>query len=229
MSFEDLVRKSRTPLFESLSEDDLASITRLVRRRQFASNQQVFARGDPAEELLVVALGRFRISVIAPDGRELAFRTVGPGEIIGEIAVLDEGVRTANMTATAPGEVFALGKASLARLISERPTFARSVIRFLCERLRSTTEQLESIALYRVEARTARFLLSLCGQAHGSPPSADISFTMTQGELAAMLGASRPKINGALSSLEEAQAIRRRGSRMTCFIEKLQAIAEDID
>jgi CRP-like cAMP-binding protein len=226
--FVNLIKRLSVPLFSTLDESDLALIVPLAHRRSFEPNQLVFAKGDHAEDLYIVLAGRMRISVLAPDGRELAFRNVGPGQVVGEIAVLDGGPRTADMTSVTQSEALALGKSSLVRLIEERPTFSRDLVRFLCERVRSTSEQLESIALYRIEARIARFLLELCESRRSAEPTVDISFTMSQAELGAMLGASRPKTNGALVRLEETGAIRRRGSRLSCHVDKLRAIAEDM-
>jgi CRP-like cAMP-binding protein len=148
--------------------------------------------------------------------------------MVGEIAVLDGGTRTADMTSLSQSEVLVLGKASLARLIAGRPAINRDLVQFLCQRLRDTTEQLESIALYRIEARLARFVLALSEHMPAASKTVEVPLLMSQTELGAVLGASRSKVNVALHNLEEAGAIRRHGSRMTCDIAKLMAITEDI-
>jgi CRP-like cAMP-binding protein len=124
--------------------------------------------------------------------------------------------------------VLVIGQASLFRLMKERPAISRDLVQFLCQRLRNTTDQLESIALYRIEARLARFLLALSGQTLSRSSTVEVTLTMSQGELAAVLGASRPKVNVALGNLAEMGAIRRRRNRLTCDIEKLQSIAEEM-
>lgn len=224
----DLIRQLRVPLFGTMGVEDLAAIAPLFHRRHFAPNQLVFSKGDRADELYILLAGRMKISVLAPDGRELAFRTAGPGQLVGEIAVLDGGTRTADMTSLGQSEVLVLSKASFAGLLARRPAISRDLIQFLCQRLRDTSEQLESIALYRIEARLARFLLALSERVRSTSQTVDIALVMSQTELGAVLGASRSKVNVALHNLEEMGAIRRRGSRLTCDIEKLLAITEDI-
>jgi CRP-like cAMP-binding protein len=224
----DLIRQLEVPLFGTMDAEDLAAIAPLLHRRHLAPNQLVFAKGDRADELYIVLSGRMKISVLAPDGRELAFRTAGPGQMVGEIAVLDGGTRTADMTCLSECEVLVLSKSSLARLVEGRPAIGRDLIRFLCQRLRDTSEQLESIALYRIEARLARFMLALAEHGTAGSKTVDVSLAMSQTELAAVLGASRSKVNVALHNLEEMGAIHRHGSRLACDIEKLSAIAEDI-
>ncbi|MEQ1956817.1 Crp/Fnr family transcriptional regulator [Mesorhizobium sp. CN2-181] len=216
------------PLFGTMSAADIVAVVPLFHPRNFAPNQLVFSKGDHAEELYILLSGRMKISVLSPDGRELAFRTAGPGQMVGEIAVLDGGTRTANMTALAQSEVLVLSKADLANLIAHRPAISRDLIQFLCQRLRDTSEQLESIALYRIEARLARFLLALSDQMSSMSTTVEVSLVLSQTELGAVLGASRPKVNVAFHHLEEAGAIRRHGSRLTCDIQKLLAISEDI-
>jgi CRP/FNR family transcriptional regulator, cyclic AMP receptor protein len=227
-SIIELIRQLEVPLFGTMNAEDLAAIVPFLHRRNFAPNQLVFSKGDQAEELYLLLSGRMKISVLAPDGRELAFRTAGPGQMVGEIAVLDGGTRTADMTSLSQSEVLVLGKASLARLIADRPAINRDLVQFLCQRLRDTTEQLESIALYRIEARLARFMLALSEHMPAASKMVEVPLLMSQTELGAVLGASRPKVNVALHNLEEAGAIRRHGSRMTCDIAKLMAITEDI-
>lgn len=227
-SIVNLIRQLEVPLFGMMDAEDLAAIVPLFHRRNFAANQLVFSKGDQAEELYIILSGRMKISVLAPDGRELAFRTAGPGHMVGEIAVLDGRARTADMTSLSQSEVLVLSKTNLARLIVGRPAISRDLIQFLCQRLRDTTDQLESIALYRIEARLARFLLALCEHMPSASKTVEVSLVMSQTELGAVLGASRSKVNAALHNLEEVAAIRRHGSRLTCDIEKLSAITEDI-
>jgi len=223
-SIIELMRHLQVPLFGKMEPADLAAIVPFFHRRHFASNQLIFSKGDKADELYILLSGRMKISVLAPDGRELAFRAVEPGHLIGEIAILDGGARTADMTSVCESETLALGKTSLARLMADRPAISRALIQLLCQRLRETTEQLESIALYRIEARLARFLLAL----QSSSKTEEVSLLMSQTELGAILGASRSKVNAALHNLEEMAAIRRRGSRLACNAEKLLAISQDM-
>lgn len=227
-STAELIRKLQVPLFGTMDPEDLAAIVPLFRRRSFAANQLVFSKGDQAHELYIILSGRMKISILAPDGRELAFGNAGPGQMVGEIAVLDGGARTADLTSLYQSEALVLGKASLERLLADRPAIGCDLIKFLCQRMRDITDQLESIALYRIEARLARFLLALSQNVVCGPRIVDVTLLLSQTELGAVLGASRSKVNAALHNLEEVAAIRRHGSRLTCDIERLLAIAEDI-
>ena len=108
------------------------------------------------------------------------------------------------------------------------PEMRAALIRYLSGRLRSTTDQLESIALFEIEARLARFLLLTLRQVFEDdlPEEPHLRLDLNQSELAALLGASRPKVNRAIVSLESAGAIRRQGATLVCVPEKLDQFAD---
>ena len=214
------------PLFGPLDAADSAALTPLLRPRRYEAGRLVFQRGDPAEEVFLVVAGQLRVSVCSVDGRELAFRIAVPGDIVGEIGALDEGRRSADVTALRDSEVLALARPDLLRLLATRPTMAIGVSRFLCGRLRETTEQLEAQALQRVERRLARFLLRLLDFTAPVHTEVELTLAVSQSEIAALIGASRPKVNLAFSALEEQGAIRRAGKRLVCRPDSLSEIAE---
>jgi CRP-like cAMP-binding protein len=113
-------------------------------------------------------------------------------------------------------------------LIEGNPKVALAAVRFLCSRLRDTDHRLEAIALHRIEVRLARLMLSALRlqPQTGEGKAVPLDLNMSQGELALLIGASRPKVNIALSLLEETGAIRRKGSKFTCDTSVLESIAD---
>jgi CRP/FNR family transcriptional regulator, cyclic AMP receptor protein len=218
----------RTPLFRSLDEADRLEIAEKMRPASFAAGQLIFARGDPAKHVYLVLEGQVRISVLSIDGRILSFNHTRAGEIFGEIAVIDGGSRSADATALTRVETMALSRTQFHHLIDTNPRVARAGLSFLCQRLRDASDRSETIALYPVEVRVARFLLSALklrdpsGKADGIP----LKLGMSQGELALLVGACRQKVNVALSMLEDTGAIERKGSTIACHASELARIAE---
>jgi CRP-like cAMP-binding protein len=218
----------QTALFGSLSEADRETIAGRMRRVQFEPDQMIFARGDPGRELYLVMEGRTRLSILSSDGRELSFAHAGPGSIFGEIATLDGGERTAGATAITRVQAMTLPQRPFLDLIESNPKVAAAAIHFLCSKLRETDLRLEAIALHRIEVRLARLMLSALRLQ--SPPGkgqkAPLDLGMSQGELALLVGASRPKVNIALTMLEEMGAISREGSKLVCDTTLLESIAD---
>jgi CRP-like cAMP-binding protein len=218
----------RTALFGSLDPKDRAVIAGRMRRVQFDADQLIFSRGDPGRDIYLVIEGRIRLSVLSSDGRELSFDHAGPGHVFGEIATLDGGERTAGATAISRVQAMALPQKALLDLIEANPKVGLAAIRFLCLRLRETDQRLEAIALHRIEVRLARLMLSALKLQ--SPVAKDgkvkLDLGISQGELALLVGASRPKVNLALTMLVDMGAITRAGSGFSCDIEVLESVAD---
>lgn len=218
----------RTALFGSLSEADRQVIAARMRRVRFEPDQMIFSRGDPGREIYLVIEGRIRLSVLSSDGRELSLDHAAAGSIFGEIATLDGGERTAGATAITRVQAMALPQKALMELIESNPKVALAAICFLCSRLRDTDQRLEAIALHRIEVRLARLMLSALRLKNpgikGEKVPLDLG--MSQGELALLIGASRPKVNVALAMLEDMGAITRAGSGFVCNTASLESIAD---
>jgi CRP/FNR family transcriptional regulator, cyclic AMP receptor protein len=224
----DAVAESRLafPLFGDLTAEDAAAIRPLLRRRAVPAGATVFQLGDAADAVYLVVSGQLRISVTSVDGRDLAFRIVGPGDMVGELGMLDGGRRSADLTALRPSVLLGLGQGALRTLLSSRPSIAIGIIQFLCRRLRDTSEQLEALALQRIETRLARLLLGRAGTATSHRDEFELTLDLSQSEIAALIGASRPKVSIGFSVLEEHGAIRRDGRKFICRVAALSELAE---
>jgi len=219
-----------TDIFKQLAADDLAACAARFHAVRFAKGQILFGRGDPGTHLYLVAEGQVRLAVATSEGRELSFQIAATGDLIGEIAVLDGGPRSAEATALTAVTAYALERNAFRELWSAHPAVASAVIAFLCWRLRDASDRLEAIALYPLEARLARFLLVALGDRKALPGKRlPLELGFTQSELALLLGASRPKINVALGVLEEAGAIGRTSDRLFCDPAKLAHMAQRDD
>jgi CRP/FNR family cyclic AMP-dependent transcriptional regulator len=221
---------ARTELFGNLAPETLGQIEGRFHTIQFKRGQTIYERGDAGNALHLIRSGQIRFSVVSGEGRELSVRVAKAGEIIGEVAVLDRQPRTATAVALTAVTAHSLSRTEFDRLLLQDSQLARNAIDFLCHRLRDTTDQLEMIALYAVEVRLARFLLlALKGQSAPAGKRIPLELGFSQGELAQLLGASRPKVNLALGFLEEAGAIGRTSDRLFCDPAILARIAERTD
>lgn len=217
----------KAAMFEPLDDADRRAILAEMRLVSFGAGQLIFTRGDKGRDIYLVVQGRVRLSVLTAEGRELSFAHAEAGSVFGEIAMLDEGPRSADATAVVNTEALCLGRSAFMRLSATRPHLVEAVVHFLCQRIRDADQQLEAIALCPIEVRLARFFLAAARQK--SPDAIDgsvaIDLGMSQGELAMLIGASRPKVNTALSMLESSRAIARKGNQFICNIEDLATVA----
>lgn len=221
---------ARTDLFGGLAVGELEACAAAFREVHFDKGERLFARGDPGTHLYIVVEGRVRLAITTEDGRELSFRHAAAGDLFGEIAALDGSPRTAEATALTPVTAYSLEQKTFTSLRSARPAISDGVIAFLCRRLRETSSQLEGIALHPLEVRVARFLLLALGGREPAPGKrVPLELGFSQSELAQLLGASRPKVNTALGTLESAGAINRTLDRIFCDPVKLAQFARQDD
>ena len=158
-----------TDLFKDLAPDDLATCVASFREVRFGKGQILFGRGDAGTHLYVVAEGQVRLAIATSEGRELSFQIAKAGDLIGEIAVLDGRLRSADATALSSVTAYALEQNAFRELWSAHPSISSAVISFLCWRLRDASDRLEAIALYPMEVRLARFLLVALGNRQAPP------------------------------------------------------------
>lgn len=217
----------RTDLFGGLDQVYIAACAAAFHETHFVKGQTLFARGERSNRLYLIAEGRVRLAVMTDEGRELSFRHATAGNLVGEIGALDGEPRSADALALSEVRAYSLERNALTELCAAHPAVLLALVRFLCRRVRDTSNQLETIALYPIETRLARFLLVALGNRTaeaGKRIPLDLGFSQT--ELAQLLGASRPKVNAALGWLEEVNAIKRTIDRVFCDPVKLAQIAQ---
>jgi CRP-like cAMP-binding protein len=215
-------------MFAPLSPQALDALTAAATPRRWVAGEAVFHRGDDGDWLLAIETGRVRIALTTPAGRELVLRQAGPGEMLGELALFDAEPRSADATAAEPTTGHILTRAAFRQLATAHPALNDAALAHLSAMLRDTTGLLESIALYQLRARVARFFLFLLTQLNGDdiPDGAAVTLPISQGELAAMLGASRPKVNRVLQDFREDGVLTDEGAgTWRCNVAALRAEA----
>lgn len=215
-------------LFAGLDAKALEALSSMAQARHWAAGEVMFQRGDPGDWMLALTEGRVKLTLLTPQGRELILRHAEGGDTLGEFALVDGEPRSADATAVASVSGWVLDRARFSALAAAHPSLGMAAARYFCRRLRETTEQLEGIALYQLEARLARFFLFTLRQINGDdlPDTALLRLEISQGELAAVLGASRPKVNRALQSLQESGALERQGEVWQANVAALEAAAD---
>lgn len=216
------------PIFEEFTPALIEEVRSLAQQRKWTAGAVIFQRGDPGDYMILVASGRIKLSLITPQGRELTLRHMEEGGLLGEMAVIDGEPRSADATASVATEGYVISKNDFSAFLAKTPAAMQAVMRFLCRRLRETNEQLETLALYDLDSRVARFFLLTMRQVLGEEPpeEAVLKIGLSQSEIASVVGASRPKINRAILSLEEKGAIERKGASILLRTRKLRAVAE---
>ena len=189
------------PLFENLSEHDLTTVMPDMTKRRFRAGDKIFREGDLGEVLYLVQSGQVRIYVHGTGtGIETSVFLCGrPGEIFGELAIVDGLPRSATATAMEETIVYTLSREAFQRHMRRVPQLALNFMKLLSVRVRYNTKQVKSLALMTVSSRLARLLLKLA-QDYGEVQTAGvrINTNLKQADLASLIGATRESTNKVL-------------------------------
>lgn len=216
------------PIFSALSAESLAELAQGMREQQWGPGQLVFARGDAGDQMFAILSGRVRLTLSSARGREIVLRTLGPLDILGEMALIDGEPRSADATAVEATSCLVLHRARFEAVAQRRPDIGMAMARHLCSNLRETNFQMESIALYDLQTRLVRFLLHTLAHMPdtGQGNLRRLTLSVSQAEVSAILGASRPKISHAFQTLISVGAIRRDGDALLCDVAALTDLCE---
>ncbi len=151
----------------------------------------MFQKGDPGEALFGIRRGQIRIETGASDGNRLTLKLMGPGDLFGEVAVLDGHSRTADATAGEPTELFVLRWQDFLEHLEREPRLAIKIIQLLCQRIRWQSERMEESVLQPLPVRLARRLCALAAD-FGS------EVHISQEQLGVFVGAARESVNRQL-------------------------------
>jgi CRP-like cAMP-binding protein len=195
---------ARVPLFASLGEPELQALAELCRVRRFPPGGMLFHEGDPANALFLIRSGQVKIVRDALDGEEAILHLIGPGECLGEVALLDGGTRSATAVALGRVDALRLDREEFWALLERQPAVARAAMIALAGMVRRTTDQLHHVIQLDVPGRLARTLLTLATR-HGRVTSQGVSVgvPLTQAELAQIVGVTRQTVSEQLGRLRK--------------------------
>jgi CRP-like cAMP-binding protein len=191
-------------LFASLGDDEIAAIVNLAQSVNYPARKVIFREGEPGDHLLIVLNGRVKVSLTSPEGKEAILSFMGPGETLGEVALLDGDARSATVTAMENCSCLVIWRRDFLPLLGKYPNLALKLLEAMARRLRSTSDLVGSLSFLHLPARLARILINL-GQHYGrvTPEGIQINLKLSQEELGNLAGVSRESVNRQLRAWEE--------------------------
>lgn len=187
-------------LLETLGDEERRRIIADSRRRRFRRREVLFHAGDPADAVHLIASGSVAAYVTTPAGSTAIFAVLGPGEAVGELALVSPGARTATVIALEPTETYSLRRGQFDDLRLRHPGVDRLLIDLLARRVRRLNAELAEAYFVAAETRVVRRLLRLARPAR--PPDERRVIHLTQEDLAGLAGTSRATANRTLRGLE---------------------------
>lgn len=193
----------RCPLFERLTPDEHARLERASLARTFRKREIVYFPHDPGESVLVMARGRIKIKAVSPDGRETIFAFMEPGEIFGELAILDGEPRNEYAEAVEESMVLAVPREELLWIMERRSDVAMHVTKLLGFRLRRIENRLKNLLFRSTRERAVALLVELV-ESHGrlAGNRVEIRMRLSHQELASLIGSTRETMTSTLGQLQ---------------------------
>jgi CRP-like cAMP-binding protein len=213
------------PYFSDLEPEAFDQLCRYAKHTTLKRGAAICSKGDPGNSLYAVISGTVKISTSSADGRSAIFNLIGPGEIFGEVALLDGLARTADATANTNCEIYVIDRREFIPFVKSQPALAMKFIELLCTRLRWTSDQVELVILQNLPGRLASALIRLTEKHKLAPGGRTIA--VTQQEISEMVGMTRESINKQLRAWAARNWVRlEHGAIVVLNAEMLRELAE---
>jgi len=218
----------RVFLFQELGDRELDLLAECTVSRRLSAREELFHKGDASDECYAIVTGALKASSTSPEGKEMTFSVMGPGEVFGEVAMLCGGRRTATVQALDASELLVIRRRDLLPLFEREPRIAIASMAALAERLANVSELAEDHRFRNLPARLARKLVAL-SESYGSPEgdSVVIELKLSQTELGNMVGATREAVNKQIRAWEKDGVVQHEAGRLQLLdLAQLEALSE---
>ena len=193
------------PLFRDLAPEQLARLNELLRRKPFPAGTNLVSAEEPGEVVYIIIEGTVKIYVTQADGNDVIIAFGGPGDIEGEMSLLDSTIRSANIVTQEQTTVLWLDRLNFQESLRTMPVIMFNLLRIISDRLRLANERIQALCALDVYGRVARQLLAFGHQYGKSTPKGEIviPIRLTQTDIASLVGATRERVNQVMATFKQ--------------------------
>ena len=190
-------------IFGDMTDADLGVLDRITYMKDYSRREQVYGQSDPGDVIYLLKEGRVKIYKLSPEGKELTLAILEPGEIFGEMALVDQGPRDTIAEALDNTLLCVIRRRDFEILLRKKPELAMRVTKLIGVRRREIENQLENLVFRSASSRLALLLMSL-GERHGIRDSRGIilNVKLSQQELANLIGTARETTSALLNEFK---------------------------
>ncbi len=200
---------SSIPLFRGLGLTELAWVAKRAHRRMFVAGSSIITAEQPGEAVYIILFGTVKIHIEQADGRDVVLSIIGAGDTLGEMSLIDSAGRSASAVTLEDSLLLWMDKGAFQQMLSDFPPVAHNLVRILASRVRLNNELIQALATLDVYGRVARQLLAFAEKygESGADESVLIPISLTQGDIADLVGASRKRVNQVMVFFREQEFI----------------------
>lgn len=203
------------PLLSGCEARRLERLAQSLRLRTFARGETVLAQGEPGQDLYLLLSGELVANRYSIEGQEVGYRRLVAPTHFGELAALDGGPRSINVTAATYARVATMSPTDFAALLDAEPELTRRMLVELAGRVRELSDRLFEAGTVDTRGRVAAQLVRLALAAGPTEDGVALSPAPTHAELAAMVGGTRETVTRSLSQLVDAGVLTKNGRSIT--------------
>lgn len=203
-------------LFDGLSQTEMREMERITRMEEVKKRQPLYLPGDPSSSVYLLKQGRVKIANTDPGGKEVTFDILEPGEVFGELDVLDDAPRTTSAEALDDTLICVIQREDFNRYLAMHPNMTVRLTKLIGLRLKKIQSRVEDLVFRDVPARLAHLLLELRksdGVAEGF--GTRLRAKLTHQEMANLIGCSRETVSTTLGQFRDEGFIRIDGRTIT--------------
>ena len=206
-------------LFAELDDRQLEAIAAIAKPKKYARDEVVFHADESGDVFCLILVGRVKVTMISPEGKEIILSMLGSGEFFGEMALLDDEPRSATIVAMESLEILTIWRSDFLNMLATDFSITAKILAELSRRLRVASLRIESLATMDVYGRLARYFLELARKEGKDQPGGYVAMTRpTHQAIANMIGTSRETVSRLIHELIERKLLVSRGR--TIFIPK---------
>lgn len=201
-------RVTSLPFLDALDEAARAGLRSRAAARSWPAGATLFHEGDDADHVVVLTSGLVKAVAVSDDGQTATLALRGPGQVLGELAAVDGGTRSASVVAIEAVEALSIPVGVFREFLREQPGAALALLAGVADRLRDASRRQAEFGSLEATARVARMLAEL-GDSYGETVADGVRIDLvSQDELASLCGASREAVARALRTLRSDDVVR---------------------
>jgi CRP/FNR family transcriptional regulator, cyclic AMP receptor protein len=193
----------RFRLLDAMTPPQMQMVVKMTRMLEVKRGRRIYMQGDPSDQIFLLKVGVVRISTIGPDQHETILAFLYPGDLFGELAIVDDSPRDHLATAHEDVVLCTLGRDLLLQMAQETPALGYQITKLMGLRLRRFRTRIEELLCKSAQARIAHTLLDLAAD-YGVPDDEGvlIPLRLNQADLRNLVGLARETVNTVLQDFK---------------------------
>jgi CRP/FNR family transcriptional regulator, cyclic AMP receptor protein len=203
-------------LFDGISPSEMQEMEKITRMEEVKKRQPLYLPGDPSRNVYLLKKGRVKIANTAPSGKEVTFDILEPGEVFGELEVLEDAPRSTSAEALDDALICVIPRKDFDQYLAMHPNVTVKLTKLIGLRLKKIQSRIEDLVFRDVPARLAH-LLSELSKSDGvaDKQGVRLKVRLTHQEMANLIGCSRETVSATMGLFRDQGLIQMDGRTIT--------------